>query len=108
MSGMNIVTLPANMFADKTNLKHLNLSFNYLVSLESQVLESLPRLGYLDLTHNMFMGLDAELLRLGKSSVRERQVVIKYFLFQLISGQTSRWSRWAGTPGSAISATFSP
>ena len=70
---MNIVTLQTNMFAGKTNLKHLNLSLNYLVSLESQVMESLPRLESLDISHNMFMGLDAELLRIGKSrgSVRE-------------------------------------
>ena len=76
------------MFADKTNLKHLNLSFNYLVSFESQMMESLPRLEYLDISHNMFMGLDAELLRIGKRavfSVRERRpVVMKYFQFQLI------------------------
>merc|ERR1719464_644363 len=50
LSGMNIVTLQANMFADKTHLKHLNLSFNYLVSLESQVMESLPRLENLDIS----------------------------------------------------------
>ena len=87
---MNIVTLQADMFADKTNLKHLNLSFNYLVSLESRVVESLPRLEYLDLSHNMFMGLDAELLRIGRSSVRERQVVMKYSQFQLISDQIWR------------------
>ena len=75
---MNIVTLQADMFADKTDLKLLNLSFNYLVSLESQVLESLPRLEYLDLSHNMFMGLDAELLRIGKISPvsGKRQVAI--------------------------------
>ena len=83
---MNIVTLQANMFADKTNLKHLNLSFNYLVSLESQVLESLPRLEYLDISHNMFMGLDAELLRIGERTEQcqcqsERN---KYSKFQLI------------------------
>ena len=70
---MNMVTLHTNMFAGKTNLRHLNLSLNYLVSLESQVMESLPRLEYLDISHNKFMGLDAELLRIGKSrgSVRE-------------------------------------
>ena len=87
---MNIITLRADMFAAKTSLKSLNLSFNYLVSLESRVVESLPRLEYLDLSHNMFMGLDAELLRIGRSNVRERQVVMKYSQFQLISDQIWR------------------
>ena len=70
---MNIITLQSDMFSDKSSLKTLNLSFNYLVSLESRLVEVLPRLEYLDLSHNMFMGLDAELLRIGKSSVRERE-----------------------------------
>ena len=65
---MNIVTLDADIFHYNPNLKHVNLSSNYLVSLESQMLESLSKLEYLDISHNLFMGLEPELLRIGETS----------------------------------------
>ena len=63
---MNIVTLQANIFTDTPNLKHVNLSSNYLVSLEPQILQELPKLESLDISYNLFMGLDAEFLNIGK------------------------------------------
>ena len=63
---MNIVTLQANIFTDTSNLRHVNLSSNYLVSLEPQILKELPKLESLDISYNLFMGLDAEFLNIGK------------------------------------------
>ena len=68
LSEMNIVSLPDSMFSENPHLKHLNLSHNYLVNIDNSIISSsvINNLHSLDISHNMFMGMQQEFFEAGK------------------------------------------
>ena len=64
---MNIISIPSDMFNDNILLKNINLSFNYLVTIESSIIDSLTSLQFLDLSSNLFMGLEENFLKSGEN-----------------------------------------
>ena len=57
-----MVYIPMEMFEENQKLRLLNLSSNYLIDLDPEIISSLPSLSYLDLSYNLFMGLEESLL----------------------------------------------
>ena len=64
---MNIISIPSDMFNDNILLKNINLSLNYLVTIESSIIDSLTSLQFLDLSSNLFMGLEEDFLKSGEN-----------------------------------------
>jgi len=58
LANMNLISIPDNMFQENIFLTTVNLSSNYLVSLDSHIIATMTNLHKLDLSHNLFMGLD--------------------------------------------------
>ena len=67
---MNIISLPEDTFSDNPSLATVNLSSNYLVTIDTQMISSLTNLRYLDLSFNLIMGLKEDFFKAGKDSSR--------------------------------------
>ena len=67
---MNIISLAEDMFSDNPSLATVNLSSNYLVTIDTQMISSLTKLHYLDLSFNLIMGLKEDFFKAGKNSSR--------------------------------------
>ena len=63
---MNIISVPDNFFFKNTNLIKVNISSNYLISFDSLHIYTLSKLQLLDLSYNLFMGLDETFFKAGK------------------------------------------
>ena len=63
---MNLISIPDNMFQENIFLTTVNLSSNYLVSLDSHIIATMTNLHMLDLSHNLFMGLDETFFKAGR------------------------------------------
>ena len=66
LANMNLISIPDNMFQENIFLTTINLSSNYLVSLDSHIIATMTNLHQLDLSHNLFMGLDETFFKAGK------------------------------------------
>ena len=63
---MNLISIPDNMFQENIFLTTINLSSNYLVSLDSHIIATATNLLQLDLSRNLFMGLDETFFKAGE------------------------------------------
>ena len=63
---MNIISIPSDMFSDNIFLKTINLSSNYLVTIDNGIIDSLRHLQVLDLSSNLIMGLEENFFKSGK------------------------------------------
>ena len=62
---MNIISLPEDTFSDNPSLATVNLSSNYLVTIDTRMISSLTNLRYLDLSFNLIMGLKEDFFKAG-------------------------------------------
>ena len=53
------------MFTDNIFLKTINLSSNYLVTIDNGIIDSLIHLQFFDLSTNLFMGLEETFFKSG-------------------------------------------
>ena len=58
LSRAGLVSIPLGIFEGNSQLRLVNLSSNYLIDLDKEIISLLPHLSLLDLSYNQFMGLD--------------------------------------------------
>ena len=84
LDSTGIVTLPHTIFTGNSRLKSVNVSGNFLISMEIDVFSHLGLLEVLDLSHNYFMGLPQEFFDIVRQKPRLKMVYLqvwKLFLY---------------------------
>ncbi|KAK4287382.1 hypothetical protein Pmani_039545 [Petrolisthes manimaculis] len=77
LGDMGLMRLPSGLLYNLTNLRHLNVSSNYLSHFPTDALLNAPQLYSLDLSSNSFRGLDEDVVKAITSSNNLRKLQLE-------------------------------